>query len=292
MVPGADVGEKKGQTRAARGWAGARRPAVRTGSLGRAHTRPLDRRRRSFGGVRMTSYPVELDVRLVFVPPMDEQSSGIVLTRRIELPFVPYNGLRIHCRAWHDCAEPFGLSLTDVIWDMDRQVFLAVTHHIHDSFPIAFIVDEVRTWVARGWRIGSSTAWYDEREASAGPGDARPTPDGWLIDGDHPDFERLHLLPPDQRPAIFNRFWKALIRTMIEDRRNWAAAYAMDRTGTWGPDGDYEARTDWFQQCRDFDAMDSADQLQWLDRVRAYPDVARVLRSRPKRATSVRDTGR
>ncbi|MDB5295609.1 MAG: hypothetical protein JWO31_1592 [Phycisphaerales bacterium] len=231
----------------------------------------------------MTIYPIELDVHLVFDPPMDEKSPGIVVTRRIELPFVPFEGLRVHCRAWDDCSEPHGLSLKEVVWDMDRGTFLAESHHIHESFPIASIPDEVRTWVARGWRPGSWKDWYEEREAADGPDGDRARPADWLIDGDHPEFERLHLLPPDQRPAVFNRFWKSLIRLMIEDYSSLSTAYAMDKAGTWKPEGDERAAEAWHRFAREFARMGSSERSQWLDRVRGYPDVYRVLRSKPSK---------
>jgi hypothetical protein len=234
----------------------------------------------------MNTYPIELDVRLSFDPPMSDGGAAIVVSRRIELPFVPYNGVQIYCRAWDDCPEPIGLALKDVTWDMDRQLFLAVAHHGYSDFPIATIPDEVRTWVARGWRLGSWMDWYERREATAGPADERASPDTWLIDGDEPDFERMHLLPPERRPAVFNRFWKALIRQMIESYADRPTAYAMDKSGTWRPDdGDSNGslRRAWTQHTEDFNRLSVDEQIAWEDRVRKYPSLEGVLKTKATR---------
>ena len=98
---------------------------------------------------------VELDLHLVFQPPMDDSSDGIIITRTIELPFTPFNGLRVFSRVWEDGPEPYGLELTDVLWEMDRAVFLAKTRHTWVDLPIAFIPHEIRDWLGRGWRWGS-----------------------------------------------------------------------------------------------------------------------------------------
>ena len=108
-------------------------------------------------------FKVDVDLDLIYDPPFAAATRGIVVNRTIELPFPPYNGLRVFARDWEKGSEPIGLKLDDVIWDMDRQTFLAVSKSISEDFPIACIPSEIRYWLDAGWKWGSFRNRYAQR---------------------------------------------------------------------------------------------------------------------------------
>ena len=221
-----------------------------------------------------------LDLHLRFVPPMSKHAPGIVLTRTIQLPFPPYSGLAIYGVELDDCPDPMGMHLQDVVWDLDRCVFLAHTVIISDDEPLAFIPDTIRGWIARGWALGS---YYN-----AYPSDLQETDEVDAIDHDH--FERmetLHTLPKSRRDREFNRLFKALIREMSEGYNNLATAYAMDKLGRLLADENphsgkplSETGRLWIDTCREFDQLDHEAQTAWQDKVAKYPSLEKVLSSK------------
>ena len=102
-------------------------------------------------------WTVELDMHLVFEPLMDDEGPGIVVSRTVELPFPPQDGMRLYSRNWDMCwvDGPHGFELRDVIFDIDRQIFLAIARAEHVGFPLANIDGEVQWWLERGWKLGS-----------------------------------------------------------------------------------------------------------------------------------------
>ena len=92
-------------------------------------------------------FKLELDLLLYFVPPMDERGQGIRLTRSLELPFPPINGLYLSGIAMDDPPTPMGCRINDLTWDLDRQVFMATTQLTNHDFPIATIPDEIGSWI-------------------------------------------------------------------------------------------------------------------------------------------------
>lgn len=44
---------------------------------------------------------------------------------------------------------------------MDRQVFGAKTSMTNVDLPLAFMPDDIRAWLDRGWRLGSYTVVYE-----------------------------------------------------------------------------------------------------------------------------------
>jgi hypothetical protein len=107
-------------------------------------------------------FKLELDVSLYYDPPMDEHGQGIGLTRIFEIPFHPSSGLYLTGGGLTDPPDAIGFKIEDVTWDLDRQVFLADTSLFSKDLPIAFIPDELRAWMTRGWRLGSSSEAYEE----------------------------------------------------------------------------------------------------------------------------------
>jgi hypothetical protein len=227
-------------------------------------------------------YKVELDVHLIFVPPMDDNGPGIVMTRSFHLPFPPADGLSVFASAWEQCPDPVGLRLKDIVWDVEREVFLATSHAINQDFPIAGIAAELGDWVERGWRLGSYNDSYN--------GAADPVPLGPMakeayqlhqaVDSD--TYEILHTLPPKRRPAPFNALHKALIRQMAESYNNVEAAYAMDKTGRYlGPGGreveDKEGKRAWSDYCHEYRGLAIDDRIKWMRKVEKYPPLASLV---------------
>src|SRR4051812_9097639 len=101
-------------------------------------------------------YELELDLQLYFVPPMEESGKGIVVTRTIELPFVPSAEFSLYSSAFDELgSEPLGFSLKDLIWDIERKTFLAHTAIVSYDVPWPLIISDVQGWIERGWRLGS-----------------------------------------------------------------------------------------------------------------------------------------
>ena len=74
---------------------------------------------------------------------MDERSQGIRLSRSLELPFPPTNGLHLAGTAMDDPPSPLGFRINDLTWDLDRRVFMATTQLIDHNLPLAAIPDEI-----------------------------------------------------------------------------------------------------------------------------------------------------
>jgi hypothetical protein len=122
-------------------------------------------------------YRLEIDLLLSFVPPMAEHARPICLTRALELPFPPWDGLILTSEALNGRPDPMGFVLKEVTWDMDRQLFLAKTYEIIHDLPIACIPYDIRDLLERGWRYGSMADKYgtDEDEVAEGVDMATPS---------------------------------------------------------------------------------------------------------------------
>lgn len=100
-------------------------------------------------------YTLHLDLHLKFVPPMSKHGLGIVLTRAVQLPFVPASSLRIAGASLDEHGGPSGFGLEELTWDVDREVFSASTQIICHDEPLALIPDAIRSWLEMGWELGS-----------------------------------------------------------------------------------------------------------------------------------------
>jgi hypothetical protein len=121
-------------------------------------------------------YKLELDVALKFDPPMRDDSPGILVTRTVDLPFIPFEGLALYSGSWDGWPEPRGLKLQDVVWDVDRGTFLATSVSAVEGMPIASIPAELSDWVGRGWRFGSYNDTYNGQAKPAKPKRLRQGP--------------------------------------------------------------------------------------------------------------------
>jgi hypothetical protein len=222
------------------------------------------------------TYRVELDVDLILIPPMDEEGGGITMTRSFEIPFPPVEGLPVFSSAWEVLPEPVGFPLTGVVWDLDRQTFLADNKRVQYQ-AIAAIPEELSHWVARGWRLGSYYEHYTRTKKPAPPGPMAK--DAFHLSAaidDVETYEILHTLPPEKRPAAFNALMKALVRHLSDSGHNCETAFAMDKTGRYlGSEGeqvqDEKAHKAWNECCREYDAMSADDKTRWKRKVGKYP---------------------
>ncbi len=239
-------------------------------------------------------YTVCLDLHLRFVPPMSEHAPGIVLSRTIELPFPAYSGLVVYGAELDECPDPLGLHLTDVIWDIDRSVFLAHSVIVSHDEPLAFIPDTIRGWIERGWKLGS---YRDAYLANQPDDDADEVAASLSSDDEFDRLERLHTLPKTRRDPDFNRFFKALIREMSDGYNNLSVAYAMDKLGRLLPNEKPKAGEQlseiarrWRDACSEFDQLDSDAQTAWQDKVAKYPSLERALGLAPPRGRRKKNT--
>lgn len=228
-------------------------------------------------------FKLHLDLHVHFVPPMHGHGAGVVLTRETELPFVPTEGLRLFSRTFEGHSDPMGFMLESVVWDIDRQVFLASTDLVVDSVPLPFIADEIRSWVERGWRFASYRDDYPTDDAE-GPDAVAADSDVDAEGNEWDDAEKAHLRSWQQRSAEQNRILKALIRHMAETYDNEAAAYAFDRTGRYFTEQQIkESRLDdrnirkFVDATREFENMPFAQQQSWRDRTERYPSFEEFL---------------
>jgi hypothetical protein len=95
-------------------------------------------------------FKLELDMRLYFVPPMDEHGRGICVSKSFDLPFAPFNDLALTGDAFGDGAQDDGYRIEDVVWDMDRKIFLAHSSLTSENFPLGLIPNEIADWIQRG----------------------------------------------------------------------------------------------------------------------------------------------
>lgn len=218
---------------------------------------------------------------------MSGHGAGVYVTRAIELPFPPWEGLRIFSTGYDECPSLWGFTLKDVIWDVDHQVFLAETEYVYNDYPIPFIPDLIRVWIDHGWRLGSyRDAYPDPDDAVAmATSEADDDDDG----GDEwEEAEKAQEKTWKGRSAESNRIFKALIRHMAETFDNDSAAYAFDRTGRFFTQREVDERktTDadvrtFDDAAQEFERMSFQNRQKWRDRTAKYPIFEDVMREEP-----------
>lgn len=221
-------------------------------------------------------YTVHLDLHSHFQPIMSDHGRGVVLTRQLELPFVPVIGLPLFSRAMDECQEPQGFPISSVIWDLDRQVFLADTGICHADTPPLEIVYWLKEFLGRGWSFGSYRDAYAEKGAAVS--ESSELGDAELLESELPD-EGDDVLTKGwrKRSPSQNRVLRALIRHAATTFDNEAAAYALDRTGRYFDEYQIENKSLHDKNVRAFlDAKEAysemtfAEKDQWRERTRRY----------------------
>lgn len=227
-------------------------------------------------------FQLDLDLEVFFVPPMDERGRGIRLTRTIELPFCPYEGMRLCGKSLAGHEDSVGFGLQNVLWDVDRHRFYGETASIIHDLPLSFIPDDLRVLIDVGWRFGSFEDALPPQEDGA---DSEYDSDsGESVEDDfEAEVEKLPSLAPRKRPPEFNRLFRAIIRAMAESSNNDSLAYAMEVTGRFFSDGVCkETRTPAVTRFRDaisaFYKMSFDEQVAWRERVtKKYPRLDRIV---------------
>ena len=226
-------------------------------------------------------YTLELDVHLCFTPPMVTYGGKIVLTRATELPFVPTDGLAIFSTRFDECPDPMGLKLENVVWDMDRNVFLAQVEHLVMEEPFPLIIEDIRGWIGRGWKLGSYRDQYDPEKK---PEVVVPKP--YHLPkrlGNELEMVAWPILPARSRPPYFNDAFGILTRVLVETNNAPDVAYAMHHTQTYFADAEQTERvrspaaTRYWHSLQDFRKLSPKKQSRLLDEIiAAYPSLAAV----------------
>jgi hypothetical protein len=153
---------------------------------------------------------------------------------------------------------------------------------IEQSIPFAFIPDEIRSWITRGWRFGKLEDSYVEHE----PDDELEAEDssGDQIDDEWDESEKMASMNSRSRPRSFNRVMRAIVREMARLYNNWPIAYAIDKTKRFFSEEELKTRDsskakDKFKQAyMEFHALPDEDKLKWQARViRRGPRLDRIV---------------
>lgn len=212
---------------------------------------------------------------------MSDSSRPIILTRTISLPFPPFEGLRVFGKQIDVCPEPEGLGLSEILWDMDRGVFLATTKVSDYGCPFGDIPIVIHEWITRGWKWGS----HRDRYAQAEPDDAEDNAEEKVEEGTEDELlDELRGVPLRKRPKELKRAFKAMIRHLAESF-DLSVAYAMDKTGMY-----FEERPDWDsrtvspqerafgQRKSEFEKQPEKAQSAWRKKVLRYRSFEHIVR--------------
>ena len=212
-------------------------------------------------------YTIQVDLDVSFDPPMDTQSPGIELTRRIQLPFPPYDGLGICGKRISQGPGDQSLFLHEVVWDADRGLFTAESQSSNSGLiDLEVIRLDITGWVKRGWVWGSSMLKH--REEQWGCREFR-------VEGKAGEIDQV------DDPVL-----AALIRTMAANSNNWGRAFAMHRTGVLGTNKDLGHPNStlakrWKAAQEEWEAMDREQQHDWAKRVvHSYVDWPKAIETK------------
>lgn len=234
-------------------------------------------------------FTLELDFIIVYVPPMDEHGRGIHLTRELQLPFAPFDGLQVTSRKLDIAPGPEGFVLKDVIWDADREVFLAHSTLISHDLPMEDIPADLNAWMELGWRLGSYADKYEvsdedeDEDVESEPESGVKTDGAFPIDDEFEAALARSTLPPRKRSKQLNLVMRALVRTMVEQYNNLDVAYAMDKTKRHFSKqqlekNDSAAAKQWHDAIREYLNMSWEQQIAWQKRVeRTHPRLDKLV---------------
>ncbi len=235
-------------------------------------------------------FELQLDLKMYFCPPMDPDGSSIRLTRAVQLPFPPYSDLAIYSTAMETHPIPEGMPLKNVVWDIERQRFTAECTLEHHDLPFDYIGDEIASWVAIGWKLGSYLDDYgrdleatqhfaDDEESNISNGETATAENSTDCDPD----EQMPTMLPRQRPKQFNKLFRALIRVICEDHRPNANAYAMWKSKRFFTeeqlkDNSSRPAQQFLTAKEEFSRMSFSEQFDWAARVcERLPRIERIV---------------
>ncbi len=204
-------------------------------------------------------YRLELDLHLFFSPLMHEGHNGIILTRTIDLPFPPSSKIFIGGRSIEGIVTPpLGYLLNNIIWDVDREVFLAKTVECISCSPLATVPMDIEMQLDNGWQLGSWQKFYDRTWKSPVGGSLQTN----SLDLDWDNEDELLLLETtnaSKRPEQFNKLFGAIVRMLFMLRNNEEVGYAMYKTKKF-----YRNESEYTQEYShfidEFSSMDYQDQ--------------------------------
>ncbi len=220
-------------------------------------------------------YTLELDLKLGLIP-MVRDGAPVCLTRSLTLPFPAHEGLVLFAKGMDNCPKPLGLHLSEVVWDMDREVFLAESH-VQEDVPIGLIAVTFQEWIDRGWTPGSCHDPYPSLVTR--PPAARYRRKHPSERMDFEELEDMQQTPAKGRPEWYMDEFRGVIRYLLE-RGSEHTAFAMDRTRmlrehqeqrSWEKPDPLDV--EWRQA---FDALGELlplERKKWESRVRRFPNL-------------------
>ncbi len=229
-------------------------------------------------------FTLELDLVITYTPPMSEYGGGIHLTRVFHLPFAPFNGLQICGQQIDHAPDPEGFTLKEVVWDIDREVFLGHVELVSHDLPMAEIPSDLRSWTELGWCLGS---YRDKYETPDDDEDEDSAPTLGTEDGTQDDWEAMLQQPalsPRQRPKELNTVMRAMVRVMAEEYNDLPVAYAMDKTKRFFSkkqlaENNTKAVQQWHDAVREYVEMDWEQQWPWREKVtQTHPRLDRLVK--------------
>ncbi len=205
------------------------------------------------------AFTLRLDLRYFFEPLMQDFGNGISFSRTIQLPFPPSGSVAIGGKSiegqYH---PPLGYRLSDLVWDYDRQVFLATTTECHAGSPLAILPFEIRTFIDNGWQPGSWQQSYDDEWEDVVEETDRLSQISWdTLDDD--ELAAMETMPASQRPAQFSDLLTTVVRMLFKPKNNEAVAYAIHKTKKYYEDVQ-SAPEVYAAAVHKFESMDSAEQ--------------------------------
>lgn len=217
---------------------------------------------------------------------MKDEGHGIRLNRMCELPFVPTEDVSIFSKSFEGCEEPLGYCLKEVMWDLDRECFLAETQYSSIGTPIAMIPHEIDALLSHGWEFGS---YQDSYSSEAKPGRKRKSLSPLRISKwDDDEAKEWELRTSKSRPKEFTTVLHAVVSTMAELNNNCEVAFAMLKTGGFAdlPEDRFQRRDlspfeERFEAAtKEYSHMTFDQQWEWCKSVqRRYPRLIDVVRA-------------
>lgn len=203
-------------------------------------------------------YTVYVDLEIRFTPPMNEDTPGLIMTKQIELPFVPVAGMNLIGKTIDPDPFPPGREIKGVTWDDDRRVFLIDLESTMVNFPLNRLPDQITYLEESGWRIGS---WQDHFDQTTDATDQQAA------------------VEAAGRKALTRketRLFRGLVRLTAGANRSPAHAYATERSCEIIQDDDVDPNrqevADTFKAAvREYDTMTNQQKQAWLRRVSKYP---------------------